>query len=640
MDVALKDCLTGRSKGPSLFGPVDLTIECSRLEGSGLQLEIQKGDPIVCQAKLGTGWEFEDGHFEHKSGFSISFMEPEYSVGNVAQAYRAFLYHSESIVTQPKFGISLEMGSGEVFYGGGENFGSLTFNGRRWTSLNTDALGSGSNLQYQATPLFWSSLGYLLEVVNDEPVTMDFGHVRHEVLSFHCFADSLKLSFQPAMSPEEGVKNWRQSRLKTPLIKPPDWSAGFWLSRCFYKDQDELEKVLSLAGDLTPDVVNLDARTWMNPDTRTDFKWDESRFQPFQEYIPSLLKRGHSVCLWENPYVSCQAELFSEGHEKGYFAKDGAGDTLLFDWVPEGLPGFAKPPQAALVDFTNLEAKKWWQDLHRPYLEAGVGAFKTDFGEEVPFDAVFSNGKDGFAMRNVYADLYSAAVYEVVSEYDGIIWARSGFKDTFKYPVKWGGDSQSHWRGLRASIRAGLSQAVGGTLFWSHDCGGFYGERPTPELFLRWCQTGMWGSHFRLHGTSEREPWEFGAKVELVFSEALALRNHILPWILTQYKQSLDLLRSFIRPMWFLDPSYGAIDDQFVVGDDNIIVAPFLSRSGGRTIVLPEGKWKDLRYFDKYIEGPTKFKTERTDHIPVFYNISKPCEHRDLFVGMDGPWLR
>lgn len=559
--------------------------------------------------------------FRRRGALLLQSPGDDLIVGDAAASHALFKHQ----YGRGGFGISFGIGHGERFFGGGESFQNWCKNGLAVDLRNADALGVTGLGQYQTTPYLWSSVGYGLAMLGAAPTRVDVGATRQDILRWCGEQDGLSLLVQAEGAPKA---MWQELRTLTHAPRVvPSWTLGLWLSRCYYQDQNEVEAVLQAASEhkVAVQVLNLDARCWMRAETRTDFVWDESRFEPYQIYIPSLRERGIRVCLWENPYVSSLSALYQEGVNHGYFARTKDGQVYPLRWVPSGLKGFPEPPPAGLVDFTNPQARRWWQDQHRPYIRAGVSAFKTDFGEEIPSDAYFADGSSGLLLRNAYADLYNLCVTEVLEQElpgEGVLWARSGWMATAATPVKWAGDSQTHWRALRASLRAGLSQAVGGALYWSHDVGGFYGPKPDAELYLRWAQLGLYGSHVRLHGTSPREPWMFGESALRTFRDALAIRTLLLPYFQHCVDRAIDD-GSVLRPLLAEYPDdivAQGIDDQFFLGQD-LLVAPFLDAEGGRRIYLPAGDWVDLRTGD-LCSGSRFIRSERTAQLPAFARVS------------------
>jgi len=575
-----------------------------------------------------TQWDFC-----HASGARLATVGADYNVGNVPVRFALFC-HGEPCGSREGpgrgLGVSFDLSHGTLVYGAGEDFGTLVKNGRLFDFVNADALGVNGRERYQSTPTFHSNAGWSVTLLSREPSHADVGGTRSEVFTLASSAPRLRLLVQMGGTPLERVAGLRA--LLGGVAGVPAWSLGLWLSRCFYKDQAEVDSVLAeaKAHDFRAGVVNLDARCWMRARTRTDFVWDTSRFEPMESYVGSLRARGFEVCLWENPYVSCATEsVHADGVRNGFFAKTAASASYPLQWVPEGLPGFPKPPDAGLVDFTNPSARAWWKDFHRPFLRAGVRCFKTDFGEEIPFDARFADGSTGYELRNAYADLYNECVFEVIREEcgeEGIVWARSGWLSTFKTPVKWGGDSQTTWRALRGSLRAALSQAAGGALFWSYDIGGFYGDHPTPEFFLRSFQMGQYFSHARCHGITAREPWAFGERVERLCRTALEARLALLPYLQDTMAHAARRAENPLLPLWMKAPGDRAaayVDDVFFVGED-LVVAPFLEEGPGRAVYLPQGEWRDLRTpkgSAALLPGGRWLTVPRAAHTPAFVRV-------------------
>ena len=157
----------------------------------------------------------------------------------------------------------------------------------------------------------------------------------------------------------------------------------------------------------------------------------------------------------------------------GYLLKRPNGDVWQWDLWQAGL---------GLVDFTNPDAWKWYQDKLRALLDMGVDCFKTDFGERIPTDVAYYDGSDPELMHNYYTYLYNKCVFELLEEYKGknqaCLFARSATVGGQKFPVHWGGDCSSNYLSMSESLRAGLSLCLSGFGFWSHDISGFEGTAP------------------------------------------------------------------------------------------------------------------------------------------------------------------
>ena len=90
--------------------------------------------------------------------------------------------------------------------------------------------------------------------------------------------------------------------------------------------------------------------------------------------------------------------------EKGYLLQraDGMGVKQIDNWQP-GM---------GLVDFTNPDAVKWYQNKLKTLLDMGVDCFKTDFGERIPVDVKYYDGSDPVSMHNYYTYLYNKTVFQ------------------------------------------------------------------------------------------------------------------------------------------------------------------------------------------------------------------------------------
>ena len=167
------------------------------------------------------------------------------------------------------------------------------------------------------------------------------------------------------------------------------------------------------------------------------------------------------------------------------------------------------PTEDAILDFSEPEVVSWYGEKLKSLLEMGVAAIKVDFGEAAPRTGSYASGKSGFYEHNLYPLRYNKAAAEASRDATGesIIWARSAWAGSQRYPLHWGGDAENTDSAMAATLRAGLSLGLCGFSFWSHDMGGFVYRSPE-DLYRRWTPFGMLTSHSRCHGVPPTEPWE------------------------------------------------------------------------------------------------------------------------------------
>jgi alpha-glucosidase len=162
--------------------------------------------------------------------------------------------------------------------------------------------------------------------------------------------------------------------------------------------------------------------------------------------------------------------------------------------------------------------------------------------------------------------------------------------------VHWSGDGVARFEDLPCVLRAALSIGSSGFSFYSSDVGGFSGN-PSPELYVRWLQLGVFSSHVRAHGAPPREPWEYGPEVEELSRRLLTLRYRLLPYLYTAAVESAAAGLPVVRPLFLHDPDDPMawhVDDAYLFGAD-LLVAPVLQEGATRRrLYLPRGQWYDF----------------------------------------------
>jgi alpha-D-xyloside xylohydrolase len=527
--------------------------------------------------------------------------------------------------------------SGEPVYGLGEKFGPLDKRGQLIHSQVEDALGVNTGLAYKNVPFAWSPGSgrgaWGLFVHTPGMVTHGIGHPDWSHRSYACLVEdeALDLFIIAGETPATLLDLYTQITGRAPEV--PRWSLGLWLSRTYYRTPDEAADVAAKLRErrIPCDVLALEGRAMCNTDTRFDFEWDPQRFPDPKAALAKIKAHGLRVCAWEYPYVSIHSPLFQELASRRYLLTTDQGDPYVFAWDTTAASSpfgtlLTPLPESGILDFTNPAAYAWWRDAHRPLFEAGVDAIQSDFGEQVPDDAVAFNGDYGRRLHNAYPLLYNRCVYEATARYrqDGtppMVWGRAGWSGSQRYPLAWGGQPQSDWEGLAASIRGGLSLGMSGFAYHASDVGGFYGSsQPSPELFVRWLQAAVFCSHVRLNGMGEREPWAFGPEAEAVARKWLALRYRLVPYLERVVKQASRTGLPVMRAMPLAFPNQAltrTFDTQFMCGEA-LLVAPIVQPGGEVDVALPPGAWYDLNTRQRYAGRQVLRYKAKLDQFPVF----------------------
>lgn len=536
-------------------------------------------------------------------------------------------FHPFARSTEHGWQVSLALKSGEPIYGLGEKFGRLNHRGELITNWNRDALGVNAEYSYKNVPFAWSGEGWGFFVNTPSKVTHAIGYSPWSHRSYIAqVADSeLDLFFILGDTPNQIINTFTNFTGKSPSL--PLWSYGLWMSRAYYQTAEALLDVVKemRARHIPLDVIVLDGRAWHKPETRFDFSWDPDRYPDPKSFMKQLKEQNVRLCLWEYPYISTYNPLFNELANKNYLLKTSDGQPYIHQWLPE--PYELSLPQlcpSGLIDFTNPDAYDWYLEQHKALFDLGVAVMKTDFGEAVPAHVVAFNGDSGARLHNVYARLYNQCVYEASQRYgkdEALVWGRAGWTGSQRFPLGWGGDPQSDWEGLAASIRGGQAWGMSGVPFYAHDIGGWYGNLNDPELFVRWTQAGVMTSHMRFHGIGPREPWIFGRKIEKIITKWINWRYQLIPYL--RFCESEARLNGMpvMRSMALAFPEDRAawsFEEQYMLGP-SLLVAPVLQAGGRVEVYLPKGTWYNI-WSGKLFKGGSVFIFEDVplDEIPIF----------------------
>lgn len=478
----------------------------------------------------------------------------------------------------------------EMIFGCGESATGLNKAGQKVNLFVTDPQGPETDQMYKPIPFFMSNRGYGMFMHTSAPVTCDFGATYIGLNKMFMGDENLDL-FVFFGEPKDILDEYTDLVGKPGM--PPLWSFGTWMSRItYFSEKEGYDVAANIRKNKYPcDVIHFDTG-WFDVDWQCDYKFSENRFQNPQQMLKDLRSQGFHVCLWQLPYFTPKNRYFSELIEKDMYVKNGNGEL---------------PYEDVVLDFSNPETVKWYQDKLAGLLNIGVSAIKVDFGEAAPLNGIYASGKSGWYEHNLYPVRYDMAVSEITKKLhnENIMWARAAWAGSQRYPLHWGGDAATTNTGLLGTLRAGLSFGLSGFSFWSHDMGGFV--KSTPEdLYCRWIPFGFLTSHTRAHGAPPTEPWLYDSKrVQDVFRKSAEMKYRLMPYVYAQAKECTEKGLPMLRTLFVEfpdDPGAWKVDDEYLFGSQ-ILVAPLLeSGMTGRTVYLPEGKWIDYQT-EKVYEG-------------------------------------
>ena len=500
-----------------------------------------------------------------------------------------------------------ELAPGERIYGCGESFTSLNKVGQKVQLFVTDPQGPETTGQYKPVPFYFSNRGYGIFMHSSAPITCDFG--KSYIGTQSLFMGDERMDFFIFFGePKDILDEYTDVSGKSPML--PLWTFGTWMSRISYFSQEEgLDIAANLRKYKIPaDVIHFDTG-WFGVDWQCDYQFAADRFEDPVAMLKKMKKDGFHVCLWQLPYFTPKNKFFGELIYGDMAVKNAAGSS---------------PYEDAVLDLSNPKTVQWYQDKIAGLIRQGVSVIKCDFGEAAPLNGFYYSGKGGFYEHNLFPVRYNKALWEAVKansgdQYEdgqgqGVIWARSAWAGSQRYPLHWGGDAATTNIGMLGDLRGGLSFGLSGFSFWSHDIGGFVTESPE-DLYLRWLPFGFLSSHSRAHGAPPTEPWLISETLTDAFRRSAEMKYKMMPYVYAQAKDCSERGLPMVRALFVEfphDPGAWLIEDEYMFGS-SILVAPLLESGTGRVVYLPEGKWIDYQSGEVYEGG---FQSIEVGEIP------------------------
>ncbi len=502
----------------------------------------------------------------------------------------------------------------ERFFGLGEKYNSVDQRGKvaqMWVDSGYVSLGDST---YLPVPMVLSSEGYGLYLDSS----------RHSV--FDMASDGVRVVIQ---NPSPGMRLYiwpgqdypellgKYAKITGFPAAPPEWAFGIWLSRCSYSEQAEVLRVARRWRALELPLGLLNVEGWKGGAWHT---FSKERFPDPEAMIRELHEYGWKVMLWNTHNIPPDDPNYRHGDERGYFAKGQDGKTFN---VPEGYG------RGGSLDVTHPEAVKWWNSLYDPLLDMGVDALFNDITNYLEREGkgpmVFSDGRTSEEMHNLYWLLFNKITYEYMMEKTGgetVLRVAGGWAGQQKYSTVWAGDSAATWEFLERDIRALLAIGWSGIPYFGYDIPGdsMPEGKPSPELYMRYCQFGAFSPLMQFHSIAPTEPWHYGPDAVANLRTYGWLRENFSPYIYSLALEAEQTAAPMARSLIWHTPEdeiAAGIQDQFLLGP-GVLVAPVCRPGTQRRVYLPRGNWLDIMDGSHY-KGPGWIEAQApVSHLPVY----------------------
>lgn len=365
---------------------------------------------------------------------------------------------------------------------------------------------------------------------------------------------------------------------------------------------------------------------------RCSFTWNKDRFKDPAKWFSDMKMRGITVSPNVKPGMLLVHPLLDEMKAKDMFVYHSELDEpATGTWW--GGPGL-------FMDFTKESTRKYWKE----YLQDGLIQYgcTSVWNDNCEYDSMVDKdsrvsfeGKGGTigelksVMSNIMCQLSNEAITESDNDIRPFTVCRSGHAGIQRYAQVWAGDNYTSWETLKYNIATILGMGLSGVANHGCDVGGFYGESPEPELFLRWVQNGIFMPRFSIHSVNTdntvTEPWMYSDIKEYIY-KAIRFRYAMSP-----YLYSLEF-RASVTGLPIMMPTFMVCQEDtntynqgvdFMWGD-SILVANVVEKGATlRNVYLPKSNDENIRFYDfntrdQYRQGETVSIKVDKESIPMF----------------------
>ncbi|MFM7458464.1 MAG: TIM-barrel domain-containing protein [bacterium] len=416
-----------------------------------------------------------------------------------------------------------------LIYGLGDKTGELNRWGRRFINKPVDALGydsSNSDPLYKDIP-FFIALDRVLNKAhgiffdNFSEKFFDFGKERKPSPYYYFGAVAGDLNYYYIHGPELSKVSQRFIELTGKPNLEPEFIFGYMGSGMAYTEKNNsAEELLNFtkrhqAENIFPTAFHLSSGYTLNEkNERLQFTWNSQKFPQPELFVKELRELGVELCVNLKPVLLKSHPLYAEAerldlfiNEAGENAENGVYENAEIEVCEQSLIVDYWGGEGSYLDFTKPKTQIWWKTkIKEQLLGKGLRGIWNDNNEYEIFTA-HSQVHKTILMPNLMSKLSYEASLENNSNLRPWILSRSGYAGIQKYAETWTGDNCSSFTALKYDTQIISSMGISGMIHCGCDIGGFWGDKPSPELFLRWIQLGVFSPRFTVHSYKE-EPTE------------------------------------------------------------------------------------------------------------------------------------
>ena len=496
---------------------------------------------------------------------------------------------------------------GEQIFGLGDKTGDVDKAGRSFRLGTADAMGfdaRSSDPLYKHIPFYIcrnsaGSYGIYYDSYSDG--SFDFGREIDNYFrpfkSFRCEEEAL-VYYVFFGTPEEIVAGF--ARLRGRDFLPPRWTLRYCGSTMAYTDAPDAERqlrgFLARCEDcgIRPGGFYLSSGYTQIGDKRFVFHWNREKIPDPEGLSRAFREAGVEFLPNVKPCFLTEHPLYEKIAAEGWFLKDGEGKSALFPfWGGMG----------SYLDFTNPQAAAFWTDcVRRQLVEKGYGSIWNDNNEyEIADEDVWAFGFGTPVRAKRIKPLFSYLMTRAsLAAQDGSkrknAVSRCFIAGSSRLASTWTGDNRTSFADFRYNHKMAMTLSLSGVYNFGQDIGGFAGEKPSPELFLRWIQYGLFTPRFVLHSWnddgSSNMPWLYEEELDTVRA-LFDLRERLIPYLYNQLWRCTEDYRPVIYPLFLRYEDEDVESDCFFFGDDILVHPAFDAGVTELTTELPKenGPW-------------------------------------------------